>query len=416
MRFKHRLNILIFCLYLGTIGRYFLKQLFETKLIETTITLIINIIIFLITVSFIKSSSKYLIFLILFILSSTISFLISDNNLMFAHFNGTREIFIFFCYFIIFDEIYKWRQIEYLKIRFSTFAHIFLAMQIPLSILQFIKYGPGDLVGGTFEVGGSGMLTLTIFLLVFYLIVDKNYINNYRYKKGAYLIVFLIPTALNETKITFVLIFLFFLSFFNFKNIRTNIILGIVGVLSVVIFSYLYSTNESVQFNNPLEGLTSRDFLEKYFMGDEDINNNDVPRFTKFTISLNKLYEDGDLYFGKDYGAFMFNNSESRSEFSRRYNWLLIGSLPFGLYLFITGGLFLLILICYIIFMEIFNKYNGNLRINSLPLLVFSTSIFVIILFYNDAFRSPVFSFIFIFILFYSKRYIKRNDAKRFLK
>lgn len=405
MQIKHKINMLFFCLYLGSLGRFIINQLNVSKSSNTFVTLFIDILIFSLTLSFIGLKSKYLKFLIVFIFVSFISFSFSNNSSILSHINGIRETVVFICYFIIMDVLYYSGHFQKINNKFSTFAYIFLVLQIPISFIQFIQYGPGDLVGGTFEVGGSGLLTLSVFLLVFYMIENKIRTANERIKIGIPHIIFLIPVAFNETKISFVLILLFFLSFTKLKEIRSNIVISFWGIIAIVFFSFIYSTNENIRFDNPIEGFTSSDFLEKYLYGDVDENPNDVPRFTKLVISLQKLNEDGDLLFGKDYGAFMFNNREIRSEFSRRYNWLLMGSLPYSLYLLVSGGVFLLLLVCAIIYEEILSKYKRILRFNSLPLLIFSTSIFVIILFYNDAFRSPVFSFIFVFILFYSKRY-----------
>lgn len=405
MQIKHQINILFFSLYLGSLGRYFLNQIISSKLTNTYVTSIIDILIVLLTISLVRSKTKYLKYLITFISVSFLSYSFSNNSSIFSHINGIRETAVFICYFIIMDILFHSGQIKLINKRFSTFAYIFLATQIPISLIQFIRFGPGDLVGGTFEIGGSGLLSLSIFLLVFYLIEDKIKTPDERIIKGVPLIIFLIPIAFNETKISFILILLFFLSFANLNEIRSNILVSGLGIIALISFSFIYTTNENIKFNNPLEGFTSSDFLEKYLYGDVEDNPNDVPRFTKLAVMIQKLSEDSDLYFGKDYSAFMFNNKEMRSEFSRRYNWLLMGSLPYSLYLLVSGGIFLLLLVCAIIYDEILTKYKRILRFNSLPLLIFSTSIFVIILFYNDAFRSPVFSFIFVFILFYSKRY-----------
>lgn len=413
MPFKFKINILFFCLYLGGIGNYFLNQIIDSKLTDTVITLIIEFLIVVITVSFIKLKSKYFKYLIFFVFISSISYLISDNLSLLVHINGIRETLVLICYFVIFNAIYKLPSLEKINNNFISFSYIFLAIQIPVSILQFREFGVGDDVGGTYGRGGSGLLTLSIFILIFYLIENKIKIGSERLKKGIPLLIFLIPVALNETKISFLLFFLYFLSLINLKKISYSIFAASLGPLFMLMFSNVYTTQSNVSYDNPLEGIYNIEYIEKYVLGDRGSKYSDVPRFTKVVIGTQILITDGNFLFGKDYGAFKGSKLEIGSEFSIRYKWLLSGSRPYSFFLLISGGIVLLLFITWMIMSEIFSKHPNNMKNYSSPLLFFLAAIFLIILLYNDAFRSNVFSFIFVFVLFFAKHFKKKSRSRK---
>lgn len=412
MSVKSKINLLFFCLYLGSIGKYFLNEIIDSNSTDTVITLIIDILIVVLTLSFIKLKSKYMNYIYIFIVFSSISYLMSVNTSLLAHINGIRETLIFICYFVIMDILHLSRQTYNINNKFSIFTYIFLTIQIPVTILQFIEFGAGDAVGGTFGLGGSGLLTFSIFMLIYYLIENKSKIPKDRIKKGLPLLIFLIPIALNETKISFVFLLLFFISFANIKKINSSVGVILLGILTVICFSFIYTTKENVNYKNPLEGIFSNHFLNEYLLGDENTYE-DVPRFTKIIIGTEKLTNDGDLFLGKDYGAFMGSQLKINSEFSKKYQWLLKGSVPYTFYLLISGGIFLLLFINWMVFSEIFRKHNNNVKNYSPSFLFFLTALFIIILFYNDGLRSPVFSFLFVFLLFFSKYHKKQLKSRK---
>jgi hypothetical protein len=415
MTFKNQIKILFFCLYFGTIGKYILNQIFQTTLITTYTILIIDIIIIFLTLSMIKLNSRYLIFILIFVIISSISFGISKNLSLLNHINGIRETLVFICYFIIMEVIYKSQYFEKINKKFTLFAQTFLAIQIPISVIQFIKYGVGDAVGGTYELGGSGLLTLTIFLLIYYLIENKIKSENDRLKVIPQFLIYLLPITLNETKISFLLIIIFFFSFTNLKKIRLSLFIGVLAIASLIGFSSIYSSNDGIKYENPLEQIFSSDYLEYYLFSDVNENIIDVPRITKLQLGLEKLRKDGDLLLGKDYSAFMTNNGNNSSKFQKNYNWLLFGSIPYSFYLLITGGFAIFFLINLLILFAILGENKRVRNINSLPLLIFLISIFIIILFYNDSLRSPIFSLIFVYILFFSKRLRRHVNSQNAL-
>ncbi len=412
MTLKFKINVLFFCLYLGSVGKYFLNLFFDFKLIDTLTIIIIDVLIILLTLSFIKWKSRFMKYIFFFIIFSSIAFIISVDKSLLAHINGIRETLVFICYFVIMDVLYQTNQIEKINGKFINFSYIFLTIQIPITIQQFIKFGAGDAVGGTFGYGGSGVLTFSIFLIIYYLIENKIRTSKERLKKSIPFLIFLIPIALNETKISFILLLLYFLSFINFKKIGSSIFITALGILCMIAFSFIYSTQENVSYKNPLEGIYSGDFLNSYLLGDEIVDE-DVPRFTKLIVGTQKLANDGDLLLGKDYGAFTGSQSRMSSEFSKKYEWLLAGSRPYSFFLIISGGVILLVLIIWLVFSEIFRKQPKGIKNYSSPLLLFLSAVFLISLFYNDGLRSTVFSFLFVFILFFAKHFKSQSKFSK---
>lgn len=403
MSIKHKVKILFFCLYLGTLGRYFLNLVISSKIIDTLLTLIIDFLIISLTISLLKFGSRYLKYLIMFVIISTISYLLSNNTYILTHINGIRETFVFICYFYLMDTLSTSRERENMIKEFSTFAFIFLIIQLPVSIIQYLQFGPGDSVGGTYGDGGSGLLTFSIFLLIYFLIEYNIKSPSERLKTAFPFLVFLLPIALNETKISFVLLLLFFTSFANFQKMTSLIVFISIGILAVVSFSFFYSTQENVSYKNPIEGIYSNDFLENYLNGEIDDGFEDIPRFTKLTAGVEVLVKDDVLFLGKDYGAFMFNQTKSRTEFSKKYKWLLIGTIPYSFYLLMSGGVLLFLLINWMIFFENFSRYDNKFYNFYPPLFKFSIALYIITLFYNDSFRSVSYGFIFVFVLVFSK-------------
>ena len=412
MTLKFKINVLFFCLYLGSVGKYFLNQFVYSRSIDTLINIIIDFLIIVLTLSFIKMKSKYMNYIYVFIIFSTLSYIISENKSLLSHINGIRETLVFICYFVIMDVLYRTRQIEKINEKFIIFSYFFLTIQIPIAIQQFIKFGAGDAVGGTFGYGGSGILTFSIFILIYYLIENKIGTSKERLKKSIPFLIFLIPIALNETKISFIIMLIYFISFMDIKSASSSLLFASFGVLSVISFSYIYSTQENVSYKNPLEGIYSGDFLNSYLLGDEIVDE-DVPRFTKLIVGTQKLANDGDLLLGKDYGAFTGSQSRMSSEFSKKYEWLLAGSRPYSFFLIISGGVILLVLIIWLVFSEIFRKQPKGIKNYSSPLLLFLSAVFLISLFYNDGLRSTVFSFLFVFILFFAKHFKSQSKFSK---
>jgi hypothetical protein len=174
-----------------------------------------------------------------------------------------------------------------------------------------------------------------------------------------------------------------------------------ISLAFILIFSNYFFT-EDVSVKNPIIDIFNVNFLDNYLAGDAE-SYNDIPRFTKIVIGLEVLSENNNIILGQEYGAFKGGTTLALTPFAENYQWLISGSRSYIFYLLVSGGLTLIFLILFLIIGEIIRK--RGFENYETGLLRFITSIFFILLFYNDAFRNPAFLIIFIYLLFFSKYY-----------
>ncbi len=71
------------------------------------------------------------------------------------HLNGIRETLFFFASLLVVHDLYESpHRLTFIRV-FSRFLIVFAIVQIPVAFLQFLKYGAGDLVAGTYGTGGG---------------------------------------------------------------------------------------------------------------------------------------------------------------------------------------------------------------------------------------------------------------------
>lgn len=365
-------------------------------------------------ISLFYASRRLIIAFFLLLLSSMTAFFFNSDIALTDHINGLREISNIFCLFLFFNVLVKSKYFAYFNKLFKKFALLFLATQIPLAFLQFITYSAGDNVGGSFSAGGSGILTITTFVLVYYLLENKRN-GQLLFNKGKSLLllsIFFLPIFINETKLSLILIPLMIGTFASIKQFKSTLLIFGIGVLILFSFINFYSDRDQTT-DNPISQIFSADFLETYLAEDNDELNIDIPRITKISRSFTLLSQDySALILGRDYSAFKGGTTVGLSTFSTKYQWLLQGSRPYLFYLLIMGGLSLVILVGFLFFGEVFLKPTANFKNYSPRLIVFLSAVFFIILLYNDALRNQAFLIMFVFILFFSKYHQPLNKLR----
>ena len=408
---NHKINLLVFTLYFSALykGAGQFIPVLETN--GSIINLFIDLIIILLGFTCMFNASKKTIrsFFIILILS-TFTFFLNSNNTLVEHLNGLREVLVIFMLLIIFSSLVNTDNLELFTEKFRKFAKILLVLQLPMVEIQDMQYYGGDRIGGTFGLyGGSGILTLTIFLLVYFLIEDKGS-NRSLLAKGKQLIllsVFFVPIFLNETKISFLLIPLMAITFISLKQLGSSIILLVLAAAFFFLFSSLYNEKASDvqggEFKNPITEIFSKDYLDSYLNGDVIVYE-DIPRLTKIQIGMVSFSNDyKKLFLGQEYGAFKGGTTIKHSSFSDKYQWLLEGTIPYFFFLLISGGLSLIFLVIYSLYGEIYAKFPEGYTKYSKGLLFFLSALFILILFYNDAFRNQTFLIIYIYLIYYAR-------------
>lgn len=360
--------------------------------------------------------------LIIFLCTSSITFLLNINHVdLLTHINGLREFFVVFSSLIYIRHIMRSEYAHILHKLMIGFIFLFLIAQIPISIMQYLKYGASDFVGGSIGYGGSGTITLFIYLGCFFLMANNAFKNNFRNFNFYYLIIlipFFIPSFINETKITFFLLFLFF---FFLIRLKVRDFFSIIIIISsfYLIFNFFSATYIKTTKFESIDQIASTEYLKNYLYKEDEKNT--MSRFTRIKSAYNIINQDVlSLLFGKGIGILKGGNILHQTEISLKYNWLLSGTRSYILYLMIQGGLIngiiMLITILYPFFSYMIytkKKYN-KFVINKLNIFLFITAILIFI--YSDVFRSGqftcFFSYISLYILFSYNIYRSNFDRR----
>lgn len=290
---------------------------------------------------------------------------------------------------------------------------IFLCLQMFCIPYQFFLYGSGDLVGGSLGQLYSGQISICIYLASFFLIRRRlDYDNLFQsVRKNWYLPALLLPTFLNETKVSFILLPLYILLLLPLdRKLLTRLVVTaplMAGALWIGAQIYNTTTKDLAQgggmFKNTEEAYA-------YFMFEnlenteaavqwdiDNIGHADVPRLTKlmFLTILNEL-EPGHVITGFGLGHFK-GNVIGATDFARQYDWLLSGSIPYVFHIYIQLGLIgiaLLIAYCTAVFARAPLPHCRR----DVPLQLLLAFIVALTFLYNDALRHLSFC-IFLFSL-----------------
>lgn len=343
-------------------------------------------------------------YIVLFILACIVVNLSYTPSSIFYALNGVREIVFILAMVMFYNKIFadgnEELTEEYIKIM-KTYGFIYLIAQVPTSFIQYMQFGPGDMVGGTEGYLGSGMLTLAVICMVYFM---SHFAMNVSMTVMLYIC--MIPLVLNETKISFILIPLTVV-FMKFKPRLQNVAVAVVSAVTLFLLFNRFYAARYLDFDNSAKGIFTWDFLSDYLLS-EDVYE-DIPRLTKIILAWKLIsQETHTLLFGVEYGMFRGGNVIEVSEFKRNYYWLLFGTRPYLFFLLLQGGLFLSIGITWLIVH--INHYFRKLN----KFKVYLFLMFLLIMVYTDAYRNQHFVTIYLFFVYfanwknYSEKYITR--------
>lgn len=332
---------------------------------------------------------------LLFLIISTFTYLFGDYSFI-THLNGIREIIgLFSCIFILETIFRDLRFRGQFIIRFRKFIYTLLIIQIPVATLQFLYYGAGDNVGGTWGTGSSGTITLISIIGTYFLIVSDKMVDNINsnipIKVLMKYFIFILPCLINETKITFILLPIMFITLMrvDFKSI-----LILAPVFSILIGYYFqfYNQTSSESFKKENNNIFSYEFLSEYLNSTDyekyiDIENNfiDIPRYTKLSLAFSSMSKTpSTLFLGNEYGIFKGFSLLGQSERGKKDFFLIKGSVTYLYFLFYQGGISLLVVIISFIYNTFFLNFK---RTNIKNYILYSIFLIVIIFLYNDSLR-----------------------------
>lgn len=292
-------------------------------------------------------------FLVLAIISNRV-----NNGSLILLFNGLRHYIPMMFLLPIVRYLFGTRErATYFIGVMDKSLYIFLWLQVPAMVYQCALYGAFDNVGGTLGWMCSGMISCLIYVISFYLMIcrwdfDKNYLENLR--NNWILIVLLLPSYLNETKISFIYLIMYF---FFLVPMDRKFLLKALAVLPIVVAAvagagYLYMTFVNTEGEDPFTG----DFIEQYTLGNDfmnelviegymnkvmpDVQETDFARGIKFRVTPILLSDNPHGWLlGYGVGQFKGGSHVEQTEFAKNYSWFLQGTNMFAMMMIIELGI-----------------------------------------------------------------------------
>ena len=370
---------------------------------------------------------------IIFILFSALTTIFVNDLSLANYLNGLREFLPFvFMVPILRYFLHDERRCDDFIRRFDRQLLIFLIIQVPCIVYQFLKYGANDHGGGSLGNWFSGVVSTLIYITTFYL-VQKNwdsehYLNSFLRNK--YMLLLLLPSFLNETKVSFVYFAIFFALLFRFD---AKLIFKIALASPFIVVAYFFAYNaymsatkaeeDSVDLNYLLfEYLSTNEvdlddmilfseMLEHGDFGDDDDWTVDLPRMTKIALTPEVLSDSkGGLFLGAGLSHFKGGTNVKVTAFAKEYHWILNGTQPFLFFIVIQLGLVGVVWMT-VFFLSLFGYMRRHRPIErNMKLTVFMGLIVIIMFFYNPAYRHPLFCAISFFVIMRTFRFV--NDVQ----
>lgn len=302
-----------------------------------------------------------------------------------THLAGLREPLFLLSSLVLCYDLLTTEGEERFESNFSRALLAFVVLQIPVTIYQFLRYGASDYVGGTFGWGGSGIISLLAFTGAFYALArgaHRDGEEGFSVPRIAWASLLLIPIAVNETKVSFLLLGVYALLLVDLRRVGQVLVVAGFGVTLFVLLVTFYG--ENVQDSSRL---LDTDFLERYLFYDRR-ESVDMPRFQKLTLTTERMAGYPlSLLVGTGYGTFSGGNILDASATRDTYSFLS-GSRMFLNTIFVQGGA--LAVLAFVV------AFAGILWRASLPRPLRRLRVFLIVLvagvwIYSDAFLNRAF-------------------------
>lgn len=366
-----------------------------------------------------------------FMALGVLSTLVLNRIGLFNLFNGTRD----YLGFIFAIPILRWfmthERREEFKRTMDKVLTWWLWLQAITITIQFIEHGAGDWGGGTMGWGASGMMSTSIYVISFFLIVrrwDSDHYFRSLWENKMYIFL-LYPTFLNETKVSFILLFAYFILLVKFDKQMFVKVLYIVPV-SIVAFIGLGSIYLTVTEQNA-EDLLSEDFYVEYFYGQDldlmidvammiqdgtievdprDWWTVDIPRLAKLVL-INPEVRDsnGGIWLGAGLGQFKGGSLGEAPRFARINEWLLNGSRPWIFFMYVQLGL--LGYLWYICVTIRNMRLRGSRYPSARKVFWLLLLMIMIIQFYNDSLRFFNFSLLIMYMTLYMQLDVPKEET-----
>jgi hypothetical protein len=291
-------------------------------------------------------------------------------------------------------------------------------------------YGAGDHGGGSLGNYNSGIISILIYLISYYLLnkrIDTNHFWASLWDNKIF-VISLFPTFLNETKISFVFLLMFFLLLIPIdRRLFKRLLLAIPIITIITICGTIVYVDTT---NNVFSGILSKEGFEDYFIGG-DLSNiadlaqaegnqewvmnqderPDVPRVLKLILLPElEMQNPGHTITGFGVGQFKGNTTLQASNFATEYDWFINGSVPYIFHVFIQLGVIGIIWLIIFWVQNLVIRPKGKKRNMNLQFLLILT--ILIILIYNEMFRDAFTGIVFFYILSSSWIEVRENESE----
>ena len=312
---------------------------------------------------------------------------------------------------------------------FDKHLFVFLILQAPCLIYQFVKYGANDHGGGSFGNFMSGVVSTVIYATSFYLILKKWDRDNYfkSLKNNIVYILLLFPTFLNETKISFIYFALYFFLLLKFDRkliMRLAIAVPVFAIGMYFVYTAYMSSSQSEADITDLsyyldEYLMTDDtdhlielaeMLDEGEFGDDDDWTIDVPRFSRlFLMPFITADSDGGIVFGAGLSQFKGKSFLKQTKFATEYEWFVNGTVLFSQILFVQLGLIGVVWIMFY-FYALFSFKTPTTHKN-IYLLLLLGFIYAVTFIYLQSLRFASFCTIVTYLLFCARTFHSAHNA-----
>ena len=398
----------LFIWYWTLSGVGFFNEFFHLEGLYHAVNLAADVVIVALAMVTIKHWIDWAVIGSYFVISYFITCLINGMDFV-TWFNGSR---VFYGVLFVMPVLrYFWDDRE----RHDRFIEaldkqlfVFLILMAITMTIQFLYYGPGDYVGGIFGAF-SGIASITIYCVSFYLLrknLDPDNMSYSLWQNWRY-IVLLYPTFLNETKISLILIVLYFLLLTPIDRkllSRLLVVLPVTTVMLVVgVVGYMYinqgrgGTNlfsEDFFVNYLVDEIDEAEGNAQYGLRTEDHALPDIPRMAKIAL-IHPVLEDNMVspLTGLGVGLYKGGTTTEQTEFTKEYDWLMVGTSPYIFHLIMQLGYVGLVWAIAVFVLSFYTCHSRIYRRREWNIQLYFTAIVLALLVYGDLWREMCFSF-----------------------
>lgn len=329
--------------------------------------------------------------------------------------NGTRSFFGMLFLVPLFRYIWSDEtRHRYFITTLDKHLFIWLIVQAFCVVVQFMKYGAGDAVGGSFGDGGSSIVSFGIYFFSFYLMnkkIDRDNVFK-SIRENIWLVVLLFPTFLNETKVSFILLLMYFFLLFPINRDYIKRVLIISPVVFILLGGALWVYIETVERSDDM--LNPKFLMEEYLYGDYTVEEladavdwltdnessiPDMPRFAKIGF-IPYIIEQNGNHWMEGIGLQGYNGSVNmeKSKIVTEYNWFFLGTNPYVCHIMIQLGIVGLVW-AIVFYWLLYSVCPPGFRRNK-NISIYSILCFIIIIAYGDLMKTLFFSVIFFLFAF----------------